>query len=293
MTDKIKNYLNWRTVTVSLLVFCILFLLSNNKYILWFKIYLSDHNDVSLFHASPPNAYLRHESYIAHGGGAINGALYTNSAEAVKNSIQNGFIFIELDLLVTSDGHIVAAHDWNTFNKITGHAEDKDAVLSLAEFMERKIYDKYTPLSWKEICAILELNKNVILVTDKIKNYSLLQKQIPYADRMIVEVFSEKDYYNALQSGFPYPAYCIWDERQLKKQEFFNFKMVTASGKSFALFPDKLKKMHEQGIVILLYNPGSPAGVNLDDTEFFKKHIGTFISKFYTDKWIPKDKTLY
>ena len=43
--------------------------------------------------------------FIAHAGGHINGRKYTNSQEAIMNSIESGQL-IELDLIVTQDGKL-------------------------------------------------------------------------------------------------------------------------------------------------------------------------------------------
>ena len=57
--------------------------------------------------------------YIAHAGGAIDGIRYTNSKEAILNSISKGAKYIELDLSLTRDGKLVAVHDWHWFNELT------------------------------------------------------------------------------------------------------------------------------------------------------------------------------
>lgn len=53
------------------------------------------------------------EIFIAHAGGVISNNIYTNSKEDVLKSLQNGFKYIELDLLITKDNHIIASHDWS------------------------------------------------------------------------------------------------------------------------------------------------------------------------------------
>ena len=57
-------------------------------------------------------------SFIAHAGGGIDGKTYTNSLEALNNSINNSFKLIELDLLVTDDNKIVAQHDFRILEGI-------------------------------------------------------------------------------------------------------------------------------------------------------------------------------
>ena len=47
--------------------------------------------------SSVPKNPLNADYLIAHAGGGIEGKVYTNSKEAVLNSLNNGYRFIELD----------------------------------------------------------------------------------------------------------------------------------------------------------------------------------------------------
>ena len=58
---------------------------------------------------------------IAHALGCIGGNIYTNSREAMINSIEKGYKYLEVDIDSTSDGIFIASHDWELFNEITDH----------------------------------------------------------------------------------------------------------------------------------------------------------------------------
>lgn len=189
-------------------------------------------------------------------------------------------------MCVTTDGHIIGCHDWKYFKSLTNMHDNTDNPLSLADVHNLRINGKYTVLTGHEISDIMKNNKNFILVTDKIKDYALLLKEIPYPDRIIVEVFSVEDYLSALKSGIKYPAYCIWTERELITARTFNFPIVTMG----AYFFNKgdivsIKKLHDAGITILFFHAGFPDG---DEATFLQQHLGTTISKVYTDTWSPK-----
>jgi glycerophosphoryl diester phosphodiesterase len=66
---------------------------------------------------------LPHQPLIAHAGGHIYGYKYTNSLEALENSYNNGFRFIELDFDWTQDNQIVLIHDWNGIKIIYDRAQ--------------------------------------------------------------------------------------------------------------------------------------------------------------------------
>ena len=53
--------------------------------------------------------------YVAHAGGKIGKYTYVNNYEALKNSYNNGFRLIELDVEFTSDGVPVMLHSWDGF----------------------------------------------------------------------------------------------------------------------------------------------------------------------------------
>ncbi|WP_338063208.1 glycerophosphodiester phosphodiesterase family protein [Vibrio gigantis] len=156
------------------------------------KAYPNKHNNIS-------NIIVNSGSLIAHAGGGIDGLKYTNSLEAVEKSIENGFKMIELDLLVSSDGKIVAVHDWNSFHSMTN--SNKNGPIASEEFELKIINDNYHTLNISEAIEILSENE-VVLVTDKIENLVLLSKSIIDKDKSIVEVFSLKKYNEAIKLGF-------------------------------------------------------------------------------------------
>ncbi|MBO6171577.1 MAG: hypothetical protein J6N67_05400 [Desulfovibrio sp.] len=227
--------------------------------------------------ADNPNAY------IAHGGG-IHKYTYRNSLEAVEDSLQKGFVFIELDLLVTADGHIVAAHDWEHFKSITQYPDASSTPMTLAEVKAQKINGTDTPLSGADIRELMQKNENFFLVTDKIKDYSLLLNEIPFPERMIVEVFDPYDYLKALLAGVRYPAYCLWEPKDYNTPLRFGLPLVTMSGCPFFDTPehiDMVRALHAGGVTILLFIPPG------DETAFLKAHLGRTVSKVYVDNNAP------
>jgi hypothetical protein len=52
---------------------------------------------------------------IAHAGGSIDGAVYTNALAAFDRAYSRGFRRIEVDFETTSDGVLVCGHDWDAY----------------------------------------------------------------------------------------------------------------------------------------------------------------------------------
>lgn len=140
---------------------------------------------------------------IAHAGGAIDGYTYTNSREALEKAVSNGYKHIEFDFAFTSDSVLVAAYDWNMFNDISGFSSKGDTAPSLQEFISRKIYGRYTPMTATDIKEYFLSNKELILVTDKISDAAVLKKNFaPLKKRMIVEAFTHNDYIQLKDEGY-------------------------------------------------------------------------------------------
>lgn len=245
----------------------------------------TQHQEIaSLFHTTPSSSAV--DFYIAHGGG-VGRYEYANTEEAVADSLKRGFRFIELDLLETTDGHIVAAHDWHLLRcMLKGGDDNSHEPMSLAELRGRTMADGQHLLTETEIRRLMEENKDMILVTDKITNHDLLIKLIPFPERMITEVFSPEGYLSARKAGLLYPAYSSANPRDLSIAVAAGFPMLTMSdarffSNVFSLL--SLRRLHKQGITILVY---SEAG-NLNDEKFLEHHLGKYLSKIYTGKWSP------
>ncbi|MBP5703196.1 MAG: hypothetical protein J6X12_00675, partial [Paludibacteraceae bacterium] len=140
---------------------------------------------------------------IAHALGSIDGYAYTNSREAMINSIEKGYKYLEVDIVSTSDSIMIAAHDWKQFNEMTGHRELKDSVISFDEFKKRKIYNTYTPVTIQEVIDTLMNHPDISIVTDKISDPVIIEKLFSkLKNRVYVECFSEDDYFDLKKKGY-------------------------------------------------------------------------------------------
>lgn len=123
----------------------------------------------------------------------------------------NGFQLIELDLLETTDGRLIAAHDWKTFHQLTGKPEQTKP-LSFNQARKRKILGTQHVLTDTDIFHFFNNRPDLYLVTDKIDNLSLLKEKFgAFQDRIIVEVFTLPKYQEAISLGFKNVAFCVWD----------------------------------------------------------------------------------
>ena len=72
------------------------------------------------------------EAYIAHGGG-IKQYVYTNSEEAIEDSINRGFKYIEIDFQLSSDNKLIGVHDWHSFEIRTSYSKGEAKKLTLEQ----------------------------------------------------------------------------------------------------------------------------------------------------------------
>jgi len=223
-------------------------------------------------------------SFIAHAGGGIDGKAYTNSLEAVKKSVINSYNLIELDLLVTDDNRIIAQHDFRILEEICNlkiFIDDKKKIKKKVFFNDLRnctnIFNgNYTLLKEDKIIEIFEKNKDLILVTDKIKDYKLIKNKFKFQDRLIVEVFTIKDYLKAKLSGIKNPMFLFTDgRRNIFYTVFFNIKLISVSTANV--------KKYEGFFKYLLKNKVSIYSFSSNSENFNKKYIGSAITGVYTD----------
>lgn len=140
---------------------------------------------------------------IAHAGGAIDGYVYTNSLEALQQSIDKGYKYIELDLLLSADSVLVAAHSWEEYNRITGNAHRGDSAMLLEQFIAQRIHGRYTPLTASMVNDFFAKDSSIYLVTDKVSDPVILERYFPgLKHRMVVEAFTFEHYQKLIDEGY-------------------------------------------------------------------------------------------
>lgn len=242
------------------------------------KAYPNEHNNIS-------EIIVNSGGLIAHAGGGINGLKYTNSLEAMEQSIEHDFKMIELDLLISSDGRIVAVHDWKSFHEITN--SNNTGSISYKEYESKIIYDKYKTLNISTAIDVLDEN-DVVLVTDKIKNIALLSKYIIDKDKSIIEVFSIDKYNEAIELGFNNVALNIDLNTPfiLEWIDLNKIKAVTYRGDNLGSLGSEYKKAIElsnMGVSSMIYSTN-----DLDLDGIKASGIGNFA--LYVDFVLPSDE---
>ena len=101
---------------------------------------------------------------VAHAGGGLDNLTYINSLEALNVNYRNGFRFIEIDLVWTSDGHLVLIHDWN--KTVSRLFNVPPRCYSLKEFKKMKMINGMTALSLDDLSKWMSKHPDVFIITD-------------------------------------------------------------------------------------------------------------------------------
>ena len=85
---------------------------------------------------------------------------YTNSKEAMEQSIKKGYRLIEVDFNYTTDNKLICVHNWTDAFYTLKQTPDYES------FMRLKIQGKYTPISAEDIINYMKKYKDLYIVID-------------------------------------------------------------------------------------------------------------------------------
>lgn len=133
---------------------------------------------------------------VAHAMGGINGHPYTNAFEAFVANYEEGTRIFETDLLLTSDGRLVARHEWTSnMSKLLDQwsilpAAKRESVPAYEDFMNTPILNIYSPMDWDAVLDLLQHYPDAYLVTDIKKSGS---KTVIQEFQMLVDATKQRD----------------------------------------------------------------------------------------------------
>lgn len=147
----------------------------------------------------------RIDSYISHAGGKYNDRYYTNSLQAIKNSHEFGFKFIEIDLKLTSDNHVVLFHEnLETMQDVfPGLSSD----FTLQVFNQVKIQEDLTLLTLSDLVEVIKQYPDIYFITDSKENNLKILKNIAQnypeiKNKIIPQIYYFHEYFPVIDMGF-------------------------------------------------------------------------------------------
>jgi len=223
---------------------------------------------------------------LAHAGGGIHGQIYTNSLEAIKASMQNGFRLIELDFELTSDGAVVLIHDWQeTFVRLLNN---HSGPITLAEFTEKRHVSPLTLLTGDEFLSLLPTLEGFCVVSDaKFSNPKFLswlkENSKEVTRRFIPQVYSEDEIALAQQYGFKKTIFTAYRSNMADR----NIIALSAHDQLFAITAD-ISRAASITLLLPLMKRRVPLFVNTVNSgiEALTWH-GRGVEGIYTDCLVP------
>jgi glycerophosphoryl diester phosphodiesterase len=222
--------------------------------------------------------------YIAHAGGEVNGIKSTNTKDALDESYAKGFRFFELDIITTSDGKLVAAHDWKMWSRFTDFKGELPPTHE--EFMKRKIYGDYITLDLNGINEWFKAHPDATLVTDKLNDPIAFSKAFVDKERLIMELFSimktEEAASEGLNAMISQQPFMSMKGDKLDFLKINNVKYVALSRRMIKREKELLKQLRDQGIKVYVYHVNFDEGK--DEKYVYENEIG-LVYGMYADKW--------
>lgn len=140
---------------------------------------------------------------IIHAGGEIYGMLGSNSLEALECTYEKGYRVIEIDFVLSSDGHAVCLHDWSSYYSDLLTSQP----ISKAEFEKVKIFNQYTSMTLDSLVEWMKTHTDVYIVTDiKENNVEVLrniEREHPeIISRIIPQIYQYEEYLPVRAMGY-------------------------------------------------------------------------------------------
>lgn len=254
----------------------------------------------SLFKATPTdiktNDFLF--SAVSHASGRFQGVDYTNCKEAIEwNYKVKGHRIFEIDFELTSDGELVARHNWQTYLYDHLKQEPPEGIeanqpLSLDQFKKLKVLNEYTPLTITDIYQLMNEYPDLYIVTDtkyleieivktqfnriisavELYGYELLMRIVP-------QIYSE-EMYSLIETIFPFPNYIYTlyatdssDDEIIQFVKGRPIGVVTTYPERYT--PDFGNELKTLGVKVALHT--------INDMEQVKKYVSMNVDGFYTD----------
>ena len=231
------------------------------------------------------NKYIIHAcGYISDDEGNMHD--YTNSREALENSLAAGNRIIEIDFHYTSDGALVCGKAWGDLY-LNGEQLTPGEAPTLSDYLKCKILDKFTVLTFDDIAGYMRDNPDMIVVTDTketdIDTYKMITSDYPdIKDRFVVQIYHASEYDAVKKAGFPYIIYTLYETEDSERTKE---SLIKASKKPLVGFTFHIDLTEDQDFMDIMKSTETPLFVHTENDESkIEKYLSDGISGIYTDR---------
>ncbi len=236
---------------------------------------------------------------ICHAMGELEGNTYTNSLEAFELSYAKGFRYFEVDLGYTTDGRMVAVHDWEMWNNMCSIDLNGYFAPSFNDFKKTKILDKFTPLTLSDIADLLQQYDDIYIVTDtkRIDSESfendlalikgkLELKEKGLSNRLIIQVYNSDNLETARK--FLSPENIIFtmyssglDEKGIISEINKNNDLFAVTIATWTITPEIAETAENSGVPVYVHTINNVNDIN--------SYMDMGVYGFYTDIITPEE----
>lgn len=220
--------------------------------------------------------------YIAHAGGGVEGTDYNNNLQSVQNSYLNGFKLIEIDFLVTSDGHVVCGYTWEKEGWSHPPVEKK---------FVRQVKEKRCTAS--SLVDWLKNNEDAQVIIDAKERpvyvWSYIAQKFPdFLSRFIPQAYRVSDVSMLLDMGYSDVFLTLYKYKEKEIDDLLEslqscdaaIDAVVLNFESEILTSDLSSSLNGCGVKLYVYTVNNPAAV---EKLIQEKHI----NGVYTDHILP------
>lgn len=233
-------------------------------------------------------------NYMAHALGGYEGNKYTNSEEALINSLKY-YKFIEVDMTLSSDDKLICSHGWD--EETAKHTQviftDGEAP-SYEEFMSWKICGKYRTMDAGKIVEYMKKFPDLLIEIDlkkaSVDKTKLMTEQLvsladhdeSILDRILMQFTSEEAYF-AIDEAYHFKHYQYFTYKSKlpgKLDHIIKFcrkNNITSIAVNYTVLTDEMiVKIKSNGFYLLTFT--------IDDKKiaesFLKKGVDTVCTNF-------------
>lgn len=227
-----------------------------------------------------------HPQLIAHAGGAVFGYRLTNSLEALNSAYQSGFRYIELDMSLTADGHIVLIHDWADMAERMLFSQ---GVKTRDEFLQSEVLADLTLMDIDGLAAWLADHPDCSIVTDikeeancEVLNAIREQAEPNIFGQFIPQVYTYEEYREVQDLGFDRIILTLYrldteaDELSAFAEEFSPWAITVPEGR---ISEELLDAVIAHGVAVYAHTVNS--------LDFFETWTALGLTGIYTDYFVP------
>ena len=196
---------------------------------------------------------------IAHAGGSVDGYVTSNSVEALMNAVDNAYALVELDMGMTTDGHVVMVHDWDV-TSVYYYNVAMNGPLSYDEFMALATYERFHTMDIESLIAVMDKSDTFRVVTDIKADFTEVLSKIAedypdYRDRFIVQIYNYDELEEVKAMGYESIILTVYNMQGALDPEviadfYFDNKLKAITAPDEEYVDNLVKKLTGKGITV-------------------------------------------